>query len=290
MAIAMDPQPTDSYLRPPATFFGAEVGDLANLRPGKVACCGVFCDHFGASVPGGRFFARQLRYCSSDPWTRNELSLNADNVVDVGDLNVYPLEPTRLGLVLREQVGQIAGTGARPFIASGGYGLTPAIVAGISDAMGSSGKDSKPLEVIRVSRFCDRDDADPNGSLVVPRSQASRRLIQVLGGQERSLHWFTSGKAVTSSGHLPSALGPCFLSVDADILAPTYGDTGSYRGFGGDGPDDVRKMAAFLEGRQIVGIEMTGHLPNFELHGRALTNFIVAICASFLDLLREPSR
>ena len=289
MATPMDQLPTDSCLRPPATFFGAEVGDLANLRPGKVACCGVFCDHFGASVPGGRFFARQLRYCSSDPWTRNELSLNAENVIDVGDLNVYPLEQTRLGLVLREQVGQIADTGARPFIASGGYGLTPAIVAGISDAIDSSAQDPRPLEVIRVSRFHGRDDADPNGPLVVPRSQASRRLIQILGGQERSLHWFTSARAVISGGHLPSALGPCFLSVDADILAPIYGDTGSYRGLQGDRPDDVRKMAAFLEGRQIVGIEMTGHLPNFELHGRALTNFIVAICASFLELLREPS-
>lgn len=289
MVARVDNQTPDYGLRPPATFFGAEVGDLADLRAGKVACCGVFCDHLGSGVAGGRFFARQLRYCSSDPWTQNELSMSADNVLDVGDLNVYPLEPDRLGEVLREQVGRIVRTGARPFIASGGYGLTPAMVAGVSDALGSSAMASSNLQVIRLSRFRDRDDVDSEGPLVAPRSQASSRLIEVLGGQEQSLHWFSSSKDVMGDGGLPSALGPCFLSVDADILDPIYGDTGSYRGMGGDCPDDVTKMASYLQARQIIGVEMTGHLPSFELHGRASTNVMVAIGASFIDLLRESA-
>ena len=32
-------------LRPAASFFAAELGDLDDLHAGVVACCGVFCDH-----------------------------------------------------------------------------------------------------------------------------------------------------------------------------------------------------------------------------------------------------
>jgi hypothetical protein len=277
----LENQQSENVLRPQATFFGAEVGDLADIGSDKVACCGIFCDHLGSGEPGGRFFARQLRYCSSDAWTRNALSIDADNIVDVGDLNVYPLEPVRLGDVLRDQIGQIVRTGARPFIASGGYGLSPAIVAGLSDAIGS-----RNLDVIRVSRFRDRDDADPDGPLVVPRSQASSRIVHVLSGREQSLHWFPSSKAVKLDKGAASDIGQCFLSVDADILNPIYGDTGCYGGLGGDRPDDIKGLADQLRGRQIVGVEMTGHLPSFELHGRAVTNFTVAVCASLVDMLR----
>ena len=98
-------------LRPCPSFFGAEMGDLEDLHPGVVACSGVFCDHFGSRSPGGRFFARQLRYCSSDPWTRNKLGYTANGIIDVGDLNVFPLEPTRLGEVLREQTRRVIETG-----------------------------------------------------------------------------------------------------------------------------------------------------------------------------------
>ncbi len=277
----LDLRPSDCILRPPATFFGAEVGDLADLRRGKVACCGVFCDHFGSGIPGGRFFARQLRYCSSDPWTRAALSINADDIVDVGDLNVYPLEPVRLGAVLRDRVGRIVSAGARPFIASGGSGVSPAIVAGVSDAIGSS-----DLKAIRVSRFRDRDHADSNGPLVAPASQAPSRTVQVLAGRESSLRWFPNSRAVVNDGSLLADGAPTFLSVDADILQPVYGDTGRYGGLDGDRPGDVRAMAEALRHRRIVGVEVTGHLPNFELHGRAVTNFTVAICVSLIDLLR----
>jgi arginase family enzyme len=278
-------QQSECLLRPAATFFGAEVGDLADLGSDKVAFCGIFCDHFGSGVPGGRFFARQLRYCSSDPWTRNALSIFSDNIVDIGDLNVYPLEPIQLGDALRDQVGQIVQTGARPFIASGGYGLSPAIVGGVSDAIGS-----RDLEVIRISRFRDRDEADNESPLVVPRSQASSRLIQVLDGQENSLQWFSNCEAVLQEPGVLSGNRPCFLSVDADILDPVYSDTGNYRGIGGDRPDDVRSMVDHLRERKIVGAEMTGHLPSFDLHGRAVTNFTVAICASIVNLLRDEPR
>ena len=279
-------QPQSGYdLRPSASFFGAEVGDLEDLHPGVVACCGVFCDHFGSRSPGGRFFARQLRYCSSDPWTRNELGYTANGIIDVGDLNVYPLEPTRLGEVLREQTHRVIETGARLFIANGGFGLTAALVAGIADAV-----PEKKLHVVRVSRCSDRTPVDADAPLAVPRRQAASRIIEVLEGREDAYTWFPSCRAPTIEDDLEALGNPCFLSIDADILDPVYGNSGSYRGISGDRPEDVIKLIDRFRGKQVVAAEMTGHLPGFELHGRLVTEFSVAICASIVDLLREVPR
>ena len=272
-------------MRPSASFFGAEVGDLEDLHPGVVACCGVFCDHFGSRSPGGRFFARQLRYCSSDPWTRNELGYTANGIVDVGDLNVYPLEPTRLGEVLREQTRRVIETGARLFIANGGFGLTAALVAGIADAV-----PEKKLHVVRVSRCSDRKPVDADAPLAVSRRQAASRIIEVLEGREDAYTWFPSCRAPTIDVDLEAIGNPCFLSIDADILNPVYGNSGSYRGISGDRPWDVIKLIDRFRGTGVVAAEMTGHLPSFELHGRSVTEFSVAICASIVDMLRVAPR
>ncbi len=272
-------------LRPSASFFGAEVGDLEDLHPGLVACCGVFCDHYGSSNPGGRFFARQLRYCSSDPWTRNALGYTAIGIIDVGDLNVYPLEPARLGEVLREQTHRVIETGARLFIANGGFGLTAALVAGVADAV-----PEKKLHVVRVSRCSDLKPVDTDAPLAVPRRQAASRIIEVLDGREDAYTWFPSCRAPTIEDEFEALDYPCFLSIDADILDPVYGNPGSYRGISGDRPEDVIKLIDRFRGKQFVAAEMTGHLPSFELHGRRVTEFSVAICASIVDMLREVPR
>jgi len=281
----LNPRQSGYDLRPSASFFGAEVGDLDDLYPGVVACCGVFCDHFGSRSPGGRFFARQMRYCSSDPWTRNELGYSANGIIDVGDLNVFPLEPTRLGEVLREQSRRIIETGARLFIANGGFGLSAALGAGIADAL-----PEKKLHVVRVSRCSDRKPVDADAPLAVPRQQAASRIIEVLEGGEDAYTWFPSCRAATIEDDLEAISNPCFLSIDADILDPVYGNTGSYRGISGDRPEDVIKLIERFRGTQVVAAEMTGHLPSFELHGRLETAFSVAICASIVDMLREARR
>ena len=272
-------------LRPVASFFGAEVGDIEDLHPGMVACCGVFCDHFGNREPGGRFFARQMRYCSSDPWTRNELGYSQKNIIDLGDLNVYPLEPQRLGEVLREQVRRVVETGARLFIANGGFGVTPALVAGIADAVVE-----KQLHVVRVSRRPNRIPVDSKSPLAVPRGQAASRIVQVLEGGEDAYTWLPSCRATEIDVHLQAVGNPCFLSIDADVLNPVYSDTGSYQGISGDRPLDLINLIDRLRGTQVVAAEMTGHLPSFELHGRSVTEFSVAICASVVELLRKELR
>ena len=279
-------QPPSGFdLRPCASFFGAKVGDLQDLHPGVVACCGIFCDHFGSRDPGGRFFARQIRYCSSDPWTRSKLGYSPDDIIDIGDLNVYPLEPTRLGEVLREQTRRVIETGALLFAANGGFGVTAALVAGIADAL-----PGKKLHVFRVSRSSDRKPVEVDAPLAVPRLQAASRIIEVLEDREDAYSWYPSCRAATIEDGLETVGNPCFLSIDADLLDPVYGNSGSYRGISGDRPENVIKLIDRFRGKQVVAAEMTGHLPSFELHGRLETEFSVAICASIVDLLRESSK
>ncbi|MCP4193817.1 MAG: hypothetical protein GY768_24680 [Planctomycetaceae bacterium] len=112
----------------------------------------------------------------------------------------------------------------------------------------------------------------------------------MLEGREDAYTWFPSCRAATIEDDLEAPGNPCFLSIDADILDPIYGNSGSYRGISGDRPEDVIKLIDRFRGTQVVAAEMTGHLPSFELHGRLVTAFSVAICASIVDMLREAPR
>jgi len=96
------------------SFLCAPIGDLDRLGPGIVALAGLFLDHGDATAFGRRFAARQLRYaCALD-----RISSRA-SCVDVGDVNVFPLEPARQDAALRRQIGAIAATGAIAVLVGG---------------------------------------------------------------------------------------------------------------------------------------------------------------------------
>ena len=76
-------------LREPS-FLCAPVGDLDRLGPGIVALAGLFLDHGDQTAFGRRFAARQLRYACALDRIRSRAAC-----VDLGDLNVFPLEPAR---------------------------------------------------------------------------------------------------------------------------------------------------------------------------------------------------
>jgi len=79
---------------------------------------GLFLDHGGGARFGSRFAARQIRYASAEhskPLPPDVLA----RCVDLGDLNVFPLEPERQEAAFRRQIGAIASTGAIPVIVGG---------------------------------------------------------------------------------------------------------------------------------------------------------------------------
>ena len=99
---------------PVPSFLCAPIGDLEQLRAGDVAMAGLFLDHGDPVGYGRRFSARQLRYaCALE---RIHATVPC---LDLGDLNVFPLEPVRQAAALRRQVSAIAATGAIPVLVGG---------------------------------------------------------------------------------------------------------------------------------------------------------------------------
>ena len=70
------------------SFLGLPVGDLEDLIPGQVAIAGYFCDNLDRPMAGQRYLARQLRYISHS-------NKALPNALDLGDVNVFPLEPDK---------------------------------------------------------------------------------------------------------------------------------------------------------------------------------------------------
>lgn len=101
----------------PPGLLGAPMSHLRDVAPGDVALCGYFCDNLGGGPAGARFLARQIRYFS-------EPGEPPEGVHDLGDLNVFPLEPEKHEAAICEQLSKIATAGGFPILVGGdGSGL-----------------------------------------------------------------------------------------------------------------------------------------------------------------------
>lgn len=94
------------------SFLGASIGDLEDLVPGQVAIAGYFCDNLARPSPGQRYLARQLRYASCP-------TVTPSNAIDLGDVNVFPLEPDKHFLAVASQCESVLETGARMVLVGG---------------------------------------------------------------------------------------------------------------------------------------------------------------------------
>ncbi len=134
------------------SFLGVPVGDLEDLVPGQVAIAGYFCDNLDRPAAGQRYLARQLRYAS-----RPE---NAPaNAIDLGDVNVFPLEPDKHFSAVISQCEAVLETGARMVLVGGDSSglkalgiavrkITNADVPVVSVTEGITGKLSKTQQII----------------------------------------------------------------------------------------------------------------------------------------------
>ncbi|MGB3406238.1 MAG: arginase family protein [Jannaschia sp.] len=104
--------PVSFKLVQPPGLAGAPFGTLEDLRPSTPALCGYFCDNLGLGPPGARFLARQIRYVSP-------ADADLGGAIDLGDLNVFPLEPEKHADALLLQLQKIAGAGAVPVVVGG---------------------------------------------------------------------------------------------------------------------------------------------------------------------------
>ncbi len=105
------------------SFLGAPVADLEDLTCGQVALAGYFCDNLDRPAPGQRYLARQLRYASRPEMT-------TANAIDLGDVNVFPLETAKHFSAVQSQCAAVLKTAARLVLIGGdSSGLTALSVA-----------------------------------------------------------------------------------------------------------------------------------------------------------------
>ncbi len=96
----------------PPGLLGARLGDLACVEPGDIVMVGYFCDNLRGGPAGARFLARQVRYFS-------EADAAPGGVHDLGDLNVFPLEPRKHASAIEKQLEMIARAGGVPLMVGG---------------------------------------------------------------------------------------------------------------------------------------------------------------------------
>ena len=94
------------------SFLGVPVGDLEDLMPGQVAIAGYFCDNLDRPMAGQRYLARQLRYASQPETVLAKTT-------DLGDVNVFPLEPDKHFSVVISQCEAVLEVGARLVLVGG---------------------------------------------------------------------------------------------------------------------------------------------------------------------------
>ena len=298
---------TAPHLRPAATFFGAPVADIEDLRPGDIAAVGVYCDHFSAGRPGGRFAARQLRYSSTALRTPAP-----SGVVDLGDFNVFPLEPQRTHDILSDQARRLFATGAKLFAIGGDFSVTPAFLAGTADEA-----EKTSIGMVRISR---RLDLMPVAMKPAPgpwRRSATGEIADLLSAgppavaligarglaavEERdglSDMTVVSAEEIKSTSAagvlrgrkaLEAAADRFYLSVDVDVLEPRFGSVALPGTQGGLSLDQLVNVLAVFEDMPFVGAELTGHVPDLDVPGRLATKSLANIAAKILHCLSEDA-
>ncbi len=286
-----------------ATFFGAPVADIEDLQPGDTAVVGVYCDHFSTGRPGGRFAARQLRYTSTDAGLSTP-----PNVVDVGDFNVFPLEPERTHDILSEQSARLFATGAKLFALGGDYSVSPAFISGVAQT-----DRTMSVGLVRISRRLDLLPVQMKPSSGPWRRSATSEILDLLqtgspaialigargdiaAEEERSISEMVitpaveiapepAAAALRARKALEAAADHFYLSVDVDVLAPRFGSIALPGTRGGLSPAHLIAALDTLKDMPFVGAEMTGHVPDLDVPGRLATTSLANVAAKILHCL-----
>lgn len=250
---------------PVGTLLGAVPGDLEALRTGHVALAGLYFDH-SAKTPGARFAARQVRYESppsgADPaW------------VDLGDLNVFPLQPDRNAATLADQAGRILATGARLLVVGGDYGASPGLLEGLLRAF-----PGERAGVIRMSRRLDLDRTCHGAS---GRAVTHRLASLLVGGLDAIAFAGLSGEMPIEEVRIAGP-GPRLSAKEStDRIVEALRDWAEgfdrlYLSVDEDCVGDVSGILSSLGGLQVILAHASGHLPDLDLPGRTATRAIVA--------------
>ena len=297
--------------RPVPSMLSARAGDLPDIGPGSIALAGVFCDHFGSGAPGGRFSARQVRYAQ---WPALGASSNSSqDLVDVGDLNVYPLDARKTAESLLRQAHAIRDTGAKCLFVSGDYSNTPPLFSGSMVAVPQGRRG-----FIRISRSADMC-APVSSALLQPRSCATQAIAGELPALNPWLLLLTSSSQpeqdmqalrgcmdhvidLTDTGGesgsrfqaaVDSMAEKCdavFLSVDVDALSSGFVGSSRARCYEGIELDALSRIIARIAALPLVAGDLTGFVPALGATERQGSAVVSSLLEAMVKAIQKDSK
>ena len=178
-----EPKPTPEGV---LTFLGAPIGDVEDLKEGMIAVVGVSFDLSTTGRVGARWSPVKIRETSgyygrylegTIEITTGEVLETADKskLLDLSDMNVYPLEWPKTEAALRSQMTDIASRGPIILVLGGDHLVTYPLVQGYRDAIVARG--GKRVGYIQFSGGLDLGNSDPLWGKVW-RGATARRILE----------------------------------------------------------------------------------------------------------------
>ena len=190
------PKPTPEGV---LTFMRAPLGDVEDLREGIVAVVGVNFDMSTTGRRGARYsplkiretsqyYARNLEGDGVIEITTGEVLESADRsrILDISDMNVYPMEWPKTEAALRSQMTDIAGRGPTIVVLGGDHLITYPLVQGFRDGVVARG--GKSVGYIQFSSSLDLGSNDPLWGKVW-RGVTARQILDTETVDPRNMVW-----------------------------------------------------------------------------------------------------
>lgn len=284
-----------------STMFRLPRSDLEDLREGMVAIAGVSYDYSSTGRWGSRIAPEKIREMSlilglyedinvevADVATGQILQVpTADDVADIGDLNIYPLDWPKTEASLRVSIKEILQRGVLPVILGGDHFVSYPLALGFSDFIAAR---SQKAAYIQFSCHLDLGTEDPVWGKVW-RGATARRILDSGAIDQRNMAWvgihgyvpadqwalvqgrdlkvFTlqdirrdgiqeiTRRAIESVGTDCSV----YVSVDIDVLDGAYAGAADHVTFDGLTPVELQDAAGILRESNVGAWDFMGVNP-----------------------------
>ena len=268
------PKPTPEGV---LTFMRAPLGDVEDLRQGMIAVVGV---SFDLSTTGRRgaswspvkiretsqYYARNLEGDGTIEITTGEVLETAERsrLLDLSDMNVYPLEWPKTEAALRSQMTDIASRGPTIVVLGGDHLITYPLVQGFRDGVVARG--GKRVGYIQFSSGLDLGSNDPLWGKVW-RGATARQILETGTVDPRNMVWIgVNGYQPQSELEFARESGLKVFSLDEVRRDGIQRVTDEALQIAGDGCDTIYASVDYdvLDGGNAPGASAT--------HFRGITN------------------
>ena len=184
----------------------APLGDVEDLKEGMVAIVGVNFDLSTTARVGARWSPVKIRETSqyySSRYEEGAIEITTGEVLedgdwsrllDLSDMNVYPLEWPKTEAALRSQMTDITSRGPKVIVLGGDHLITYPLVQGYRD--GNLARGGKKVGYVQFSSGLDLGDSDPLWGKVW-RGATARRILETETVDPSNMVW------IGAKGYLP---------------------------------------------------------------------------------------